>query len=98
MRADRLKGQGEDVGRVFREYEAFKKQHLDTAAQCSKEGFFFQPLVVEAHGGGWSGTWRKVIDDIAARQTTLHEGRSRLLFGLLSDSLSAFKQRMRGRF
>ena len=104
MRADRLRGQGEDVGRVFREYEDFKRQHLDTATQCSKEGFFFEPLVVEAHGGGWSGTLRKVIDDIAARQTTLHEGpepaslriAQRLTICLQAENARAILKRLTG--
>ena len=71
MRADRLVDQGVGVGRVFSEYEVFKKQHQDTERQCQQQGFSFEPLVVEAHGGGWSGTLRKVVDDLALRQKTV---------------------------
>ena len=63
--------QGVGVGRVFSEYEVFKKQHQDTERQCQEQGFSFEPLVVEAHGGGWSGTLRKVVDNLALRQKTV---------------------------
>ena len=60
--------------RVFREYEHFKKQYKNTAEQCKNEGFAFEPLIIEAHGGGWSGILRKVVDNIARRQDATSSG------------------------
>ena len=60
--------------RIFREYEHFKKQYKSTAEQCKNEGFAFEPLIIEAHGGGWSGTLRKVVDNIARRQDATGSG------------------------
>ena len=43
-------------------YEAHKRAHMDTAAQCDQQGLSFVPMVVEARGGGWGpaarGVWR----------------------------------------
>ena len=33
-------------------YEAHKRAHLGTAAQCHQQGLSFVPMAVEAHGGG----------------------------------------------
>ena len=74
LRADKLTDQGADVERIFREYEHWKKQYKNTAEHCKSEGFAFEPLIIEAHGGGWSGTLRKVVDNIARRQDATSSG------------------------
>ncbi len=61
-------------------------------------------MVVEAHGGGWSGTLRKVVDDIAARQKTLHDGSEpgslriaqRLAICLQAENARAILKRLSG--
>jgi hypothetical protein len=68
MRADRLKNMGKDPGKIFSDYEDYKRGYKDTDELCKLQGFVFAPLVVEAHGGGWSGALRKTVDNIARRQ------------------------------
>jgi hypothetical protein len=73
MRADRIKCQGEHVSNIFLDYEELKKRHQQTDEQCIRQGFAFEPLIIEAHGGGWSPTLRKVVDNIAVRQQALSD-------------------------
>ncbi len=40
-----------DGGMPARVYEAFKRQYLQTEAQCAAQGIGFVPFVVEAEGG-----------------------------------------------
>ncbi len=60
--------------RIFREYEQFKKQYKSTEEQCKNEGFALERLIIEAHGGGLSGTLRRVVDNIARRQDATGSG------------------------
>ena len=47
-----------DAGdRPVLDYEARKRQHLDTQRLCSDAGVQFVPLVAEACGGGWGPVW-----------------------------------------
>jgi hypothetical protein len=68
MRADRLKDLGKDPAKIFSDYEDYKRGYKDTDELCKQQGFVFAPLIVEAHGGGWSGALRKTVDNIARRQ------------------------------
>ena len=49
----------------------YKRNYKDTQKQCEEQGFTFQPLVVEAHGGGWSKALRLVVAEVARRQRTV---------------------------
>jgi hypothetical protein len=93
MRSDRIRNQGENVTAIYDMYEDFKRQHQQTAQQCQEQGIAFEPLVVEAHGGGWSATLRKVVDNIAIRQGTvsadMHEPASLRIAQRLSICLQA---------
>ena len=45
-----------------------KRSFKDTAKSCEAQGFKFNPMVLEAHGGGWSPLVRNVIDWISKQQ------------------------------
>jgi hypothetical protein len=68
MRGDRMRKGEEGAKAVFGEYEAFKKGYKDTDEQCEAQGIKFQPLILEAHGGGFSPALRDRLDCIARRQ------------------------------
>jgi hypothetical protein len=61
---------------VFERYERFKRQHLDTDIVCRSAGFRFVPMIIEAHGGGWSQSARRTLDWIAG-QAAAASGESR---------------------
>ena len=54
---------------VFEQYETFKREFKKTDEHCSSNGFTFQPMIVEAHGGGWSPAARRIWDMISRNQT-----------------------------
>ncbi len=54
---------------VFPLYEELKRSYEDTDRLCREAGFKFTPLIFEAHGGGWSGSTRKVLDALARGQS-----------------------------
>ena len=62
----------ETPGLVFHRYEEFKRSFKDTASSCETEGFVFTPMVLEAHGGGWSPLVRTAVDWVAKRQAACH--------------------------
>ena len=62
----------ETPGLVFQRYEEFKRTYKDTAQLCETKGFVFTPMVLEAHGGGWSPLMRAAVDWIAKRQAACH--------------------------
>ena len=53
------------------DYEARKRQHLDTQQLCSAAGLQFLPLVAEACGGGWGPAaqrvWTALGSEVAVR-------------------------------
>ena len=51
---------------IFSSVESRKNAFLDTASQCTKAGFSFCPLILEAVGGGWSDALRSVVAWIAS--------------------------------
>jgi hypothetical protein len=68
LRGDRMR-KGEDGARaVFADYEDFKKGYKDTNQQCEAQGIKFQPLILEAHGGGFSPALRDRLETVARRQ------------------------------
>ena len=68
MRADRVSMAISDPSRLFVEYEGFKNSYKDTKSKCEREGFTSTPLVLEAHGGGFSVATRHVLEHIAKQQ------------------------------
>ncbi len=67
MQAGELREAASTPELVFERYEAKKCKHLDTARLCAAAGFRFCPMVIEAHGGGWSPSARRVLDWIAGQ-------------------------------
>ena len=65
MRSDVLPLVADDPNIVFERYEEHKRSHLDTAATCEAQGFAFMPMVLEASGGAWSPSARRVLDLVA---------------------------------
>ena len=78
--------------------KAIENPDETTEALCQRQGLKFIPMVIEAHGGGWSRTARQALDKIArhvqATRNTEAEAASRA-------SPSAYQQpltgKMRGR-
>ena len=62
LRGDVLAASAADGSRASAAYEARKRSHQHTEAQCDAQGLQFVPLVAEACGGGWGKTamitWR----------------------------------------
>ena len=56
FRRDYVQAASETAGAAAEAYEAFKRAHLDTAADCVAQGMAFIPMVAERTGGwGKSG-------------------------------------------
>ena len=72
MQSELFQSSAETPGLVFHRYEELKRNFKDIAASCEVAGFQFTPLVVEAHGGGWSPGTRHIFDFIAATQAACH--------------------------
>ena len=69
LRSDVL-GKSADGETVFPAYEDLKKSFKNTDEECSRAGFRFVPLVIEAHGGSWSPLARGVLDKLAKAQVS----------------------------
>jgi hypothetical protein len=54
-----------DGGSATRNYEDFKRTHLQTEQLCEDSGVSFLPVVCEASGGGWGPTAMKVWSELA---------------------------------
>ena len=71
LRADVLWDASTDPNGVITAYEQFKKDYVATGETvttetlCSRQGITFAPMVIEAHGGGWSKRARQILDTIA---------------------------------
>ena len=71
LRADSMFQSIQDPTSVLSAYTLFKQQYRPnrddepTEAQCTRQGFGFVPMVIEAHSGGWCKEARQVLDAIA---------------------------------
>ena len=71
LRADRVRLAAEQPEQVASRYEDFKRnfkppgEQAGTEALCAQNGLRFVPMVLEAHGGGWSAVARQTLDVIA---------------------------------
>eukprot|EP00929_Paragymnodinium_shiwhaense_P093643 TRINITY_DN5385_c0_g1_i2.p5 TRINITY_DN5385_c0_g1~~TRINITY_DN5385_c0_g1_i2.p5 ORF type:complete len:130 (+),score=27.49 TRINITY_DN5385_c0_g1_i2:2170-2559(+) len=76
MRSDRLELSRDTPELVLDKYESFRSEYKppgesdDTETHCRNQGLRFAPMVIEAHGGGWSKTARVVLDNIAKNIST----------------------------
>ena len=81
MRGDKLREAVHNPEDVIAAYERFKREFQPageiktTEEQCKDNGFIFMPMVIEAHGGGWSKSARKVLDSMTKNiSATWNEG------------------------
>ena len=58
----------ETPGLVFHRYNDLKRSFQGNAHTCEAQGFKFVPVVLEAHGGGWSPLTRASFDWISKQQ------------------------------
>ena len=65
LRADSVVASAQDGASALRANEDFKCAHLDTQRTCSTEGLLFIPVIVEADGGGWGASAKKVFYSLA---------------------------------
>ena len=72
MRFDAYRRAAGDPATVFADYEAHKRQYKGTEDACRTQGIRFTPMVLEAHGGGWSPTFRGTVDMIARSAANAH--------------------------
>ena len=56
---------------ILPDYAKQKKAHLNTEEACMEQGFEFQPLIFEAHAGGWCASVSALIKEIGRRQGEL---------------------------
>ena len=70
MRADYLQSIPDDPLQVFEKYEDFKRNFKDTEAECERQGFRFNPLIVDSHSGAWSPFARIGWDWLAKSQSS----------------------------
>ena len=58
-----------EPGEVFAPYEELKRTHFRMADLCAEVGLRFTPCVLKAHGGGWNGAVRGLVEWMAGRTT-----------------------------
>ena len=54
---------------MFPAYEHLKRSYKNTDQECAQAGFKFTPMILEAHGGGWSPLARGILDKLAKAQS-----------------------------
>ena len=87
----------QDASHAVAAYEDFKRNHLDTARLCTEEGFTFVPMVVEAHGGMWGPSARKIFSELA-KTKSVHSGEQKdKILGQLYQNLDVVLQRENSR-
>ena len=52
---------------LLEKYEERKREYQHTGTQYAATGLQFTPMVVEAHGGGWSSLARGALDWVSRR-------------------------------
>ena len=97
LRNDLYRAVAEDAGTVFAEYESFKRQYKSTDQLCHNQGLCFTPMVLEAHGGGWSPLVRGVVDWIAQKSAAVHNERPSAISLKVAQRISCTLQRENAR-
>jgi hypothetical protein len=77
-------------------YEAHKRSHLNTEAECAQQGVTFLPMVAEA-SGGWGPTGLKVLRQLAKSAAAKTGGDDDLSMGNLLQSLCVTIRRAKAR-
>ena len=66
MQGERIRKSAEDPEHIFEHYENFKRAYMGTGEACSAAGVRFTPLIVEAHGGALSTSFRATVNWLAS--------------------------------
>ena len=77
--------------------ERSKQSHLDTANICWAAGFVFQPLILEAHGGGWSSALRHATEWISSAASAQGIEKKSVLSLKIAQRISCSLQRENAR-
>ena len=97
LRADRYRQVAVDAGVVFAEYEDSKRAYKQTDLQCQQQGLRFTPMILEAHGGGWSTTFRRTVDWIATKAAASQHEKHAAVSLRLAQRISCILQRENAR-
>ena len=68
IRPDKVGAACTSPNNLCTDYKEYKRNYRGTEAECTRQGFVFTPFVVEAHGGSWSPTARRLTDHISQQQ------------------------------
>ena len=71
LRSDMVNRSAEDGSAASKDYEDFKRSHLDTEKLCQAEGISFIPIICEADGGGWGPAAHNVWSELAKHKSIL---------------------------
>ena len=82
---------------VFDQYEAFKRSYKETHQCCQDQGLLFSPMVLEAHGGGWSPAFRRLIDWIVRSSAAANSDSSSSTSLRIAQRISCSLQRENAR-
>ena len=78
-------------------YEDFKRNHLDTARLCTEAGITFVPMVLEANGGVWGPSARKIFSELAKTKSVQSGEQKDKILGQLYQNLDVVLQRENSR-
>ena len=99
MQTSILRQSANDPTSVVVGYEQFKRDFMpegeteSTEALCNRQGFYFTPMVIDAHGGGMGKDFRTVIDAIGKQAATVSGLRSDLQSLIIAQRISVTLQR-----
>ena len=97
LRSDSVNLSAEDGSAVTKAYEDFKCSHLDTRAECEREGITFIPLICEADGGGWGPAAHGVWGELAKHKSILTGEKTSTVATQLLQSLGLILHRENAR-
>lgn len=92
LRAYRYRQTIEDPGILFAGYEAFKRHYKPTDRVCPDQGLRFTPVILQARGGGWSPTYRGVVDWIAKQSAAVTHKDQSAVFLTIAQCMSCSLQ------
>ena len=103
MRADNLREAANDPGSIVVAYEQTKRDFKPpgesdtTEVLCSSEGLQFQPMVVEAHAGGWTKIGRQFFEFLARQLAAATNSQAEVMSLGIAQRLAATLQRENAR-
>ena len=97
LRLDVVNRSALDGTAATREYEQFKRSHLDTEASCREQGITFIPVICEADGGGWGPEGHKVWSELAKHKSVITGEHSSIIVTRLLQSLGLILHRENAR-